>query len=185
MQRGVRWVGVVTATIVVLLTLAVAGWVAAESGVRPSRMAAGDEVDAVVALAGEPGRLAPAEAVHERTGGTLVISQRTPDSEHYGTGGRQQRCADAEGDAVVCFVSEPYATRGEARAVGELASARDWKRVVVVTSRYHLRRVGLLMDQCVPDADVTLVAADGSLRPDRVVREVAALGAAVTVHRAC
>lgn len=185
MQRGIRSAVVGAAAIVVLLTLAVAGWVAAERGVQPSQMAASDEVDAVVALAGEPGRLAPAEAVHERTGGTLVISQRTPGSEYYGTGGRQQRCADAESDAVVCVVSEPYATRGEARAVGELAAARGWQRLVVVTSRYHLRRAGLLVNQCVPDADVTLVAADDSLRPDRVLREVAALGAAVTVHRAC
>lgn len=173
------------AAIVAMVTLVLAGWVATDDGVDPGQAGAGGEVDAVVALAGEPGRLAAAEVVHDRTGGTLVISQRLPDSEYYGTGGRQQRCADADGESVVCFVSEPYATRGEVRAVSDLAAERDWEDVVVVTSRYHLRRAGLLMDQCLPDADVTLVAADGSLRLDRVLREVVALGPAVTVHRAC
>lgn len=182
---SVRWVAVVAAAIGLVVTLALAGWVAAVDGAAPGELNAGGEVDAVVALAGEPGRLAAAEAVHDRTGGTLVISQRLPDSEYYGTGGRQERCADADGESVVCFVSEPYATRGEVRAVSDLAAERGWEDVVVVTSRYHLRRTGLLIEQCLPDADVALVAADGSLRPDWVLREVVALGPAVTVHRAC
>lgn len=182
-RRSVRSVATITAAVAVVVILVLAGWVASERGAALDELGAGGDVDAVVALAGEPGRLASAEAVHDRTGGTLVISQRIPDSEHYGTGGRQQRCSDAE--SVVCVVSEPYATRGEVRAVNELATARGWQDLVVVTSRYHLRRAGLLMDQCLPHADVALVAADGSLRPDRVLREVVALGPAVTVHRAC
>lgn len=182
---SVRWVAVVAIVIGVMATVAVAGWVAAEDGAALGELPTGHDVDAVVALAGEPGRLAPAEAVRRRTGGTLVISQRLPDSEYYGTGGRQQRCADADGESVVCFVSQPYATRGEVRAVSDLAAERGWEDIVVVTSRYHLRRAGLLMDQCLRDADVMLIAADGSLRPDRMLREVVALGPAVTVHRAC
>lgn len=182
-MRLLRWAVALVGALVVAAVLAVAGWVAAERGVDPGAVGDGGEVDAVVALVGDPGRLAPAEAVAQRTGATLVISQRLPESEYYGVGDRQQRCADGAG--AVCFVSEPHATRGEARAVGDLAAEREWDRLVVVTSRYHLRRAGLLVAQCVPDADVALVAADDSLRPDRVLREVVALGPAVTVHRAC
>lgn len=56
---------------------------------------------------------------------------------------------------------------------------------MVVTDRYYLRRAGLLARQCAPDADVEFVAASDALAPDRVLRETVALGAAVTVHRAC
>jgi uncharacterized SAM-binding protein YcdF (DUF218 family) len=85
----------------------------------------------------------------------------------------------------VCLHSQPHATRGEARAVGDLIEERGRDRVVVVTDRYHLRRVGVLTRQCAPDADVDLVAADDALSPDRVVRESLALAASLTVHRAC
>jgi uncharacterized SAM-binding protein YcdF (DUF218 family) len=169
---------------VVLAVLGTAGWVAAQGGVAPDVAAAG-EVDAVVALVGDPGRLAPAAELAEDSGATLVISQRTRASAFYGVGDRRERCAAATGDGVVCFVSQPYATRGEARAVDRLAAARGWDHVAVVTSRYHLRRAGLLVRQCLPDAQVDLIAADDALSPVKVAREVVALGAAVTIHRAC
>jgi hypothetical protein len=62
---------------------------------------------------------------------------------------------------VVCFLARPHATRGETRAVDRLAAARGWDHVAVVISRYHPRRTGLLLRQCLPHADMDLVAADG------------------------
>lgn len=186
MRAAWRRLALAAAAAVLAVVLAAGGWVAAEGGVAPGEAAAGGEVDAVVALVGSPGRLAPAERLAARTGATLAISERTPESEHYGVGERRERCAHADGEGVVCFTAAPYATRGEARAVGELAAERGWDRLAVVTSRYHLRRAGLLVRQCVGDeVEVALVAADGSLWPDKVLREVVALGPAVTVHRAC
>lgn len=169
-----------------LAVLATIGWVVTQGGASPSQLAdEADEPDAVVALVGDPGRLAPARALAERTGATLVVSQRTRDSRYYDVGDRPELCAGADGEEVVCFLADPHATRGEARAIGELVAHRGWDDLVVVTSRYHLRRAGLLVRQCVPDADVELMAADGILALDKVLREVLALGPALTIHRAC
>lgn len=173
------------AALALLAVLGVVGWVVTEGGVTPAAVEADGNLDAVVALVGDPGRLAPAEALAEATGATLAISQRSPDSRYYDVGERSERCAGADGDDVVCFLAQPHATRGEARAVDRLAAARGWDHVAVVTSRYHLRRAGLLVEQCLPEAEVDLVAADDELALDKVLREVVALGPAVTIHRAC
>ena len=42
----------------------------------------------------------------------------------------------------------PFSTRGEARAIGRLARARGWNRVVVVTSTFHVTRTRLLFHRC-------------------------------------
>jgi hypothetical protein len=49
---------------------------------------------------------------------------------------------------ALCFRANPYSTRGEAQAVGRLAQKRGWRRIVVVTSRYHLRRARILFRRC-------------------------------------
>ena len=45
---------------------------------------------------------------------------------------------------VVSVVPDPSTTRGEARAVARLAEERGWRRIVVVTSTYHVPRARLL-----------------------------------------
>lgn len=49
---------------------------------------------------------------------------------------------------ALCFRASPYSTRGEAQAVARLAQKRGWRRIVVVTSRYHLRRARILFRRC-------------------------------------
>lgn len=49
---------------------------------------------------------------------------------------------------VVCFTAEPFSTRGEARMVAQLAAARGWNTLLVVTSDYHVRRARLLFGRC-------------------------------------
>jgi hypothetical protein len=51
---------------------------------------------------------------------------------------------------AVCFHAHPYSTRGEAEAVGKLARTHGWHTIVVVTSRYHVRRASLLFHRCTP-----------------------------------
>jgi uncharacterized SAM-binding protein YcdF (DUF218 family) len=48
----------------------------------------------------------------------------------------------------VCFHAHPYSTQGEAERVAKLARGRGWKRIVIVTNRYHLRRAQMLFDRC-------------------------------------
>ena len=56
---------------------------------------------------------------------------------------------------VVCFHPVPYSTRGEARSVARLAANHDWRSVLVVTSRYHIARAGILFDRCFDGAVYT------------------------------
>ena len=56
---------------------------------------------------------------------------------------------------VVCFHPVPYSTRGEARSVARLAVNHHWTSVLVVTSRYHIARAGILFDRCFDGAVYT------------------------------
>jgi uncharacterized SAM-binding protein YcdF (DUF218 family) len=50
---------------------------------------------------------------------------------------------------LLSVVPEPATTRGEARAVARLAVERGWRRVLVVTSTYHVPRARLIFQRCV------------------------------------
>jgi DUF218 domain-containing protein len=62
---------------------------------------------------------------------------------------------------VTCFHAEPFSTRGEAETVARLAKRRGWNSLVVVSSRYHLRRAQMLFDRCT-NADLQFVPAPTS-----------------------
>lgn len=54
-------------------------------------------------------------------------------------------CSDGR---ATCFRARPFTTRGEARHVARLAKDRNWKSIIVVTSRYHVVRARLLFGRC-------------------------------------
>ena len=60
---------------------------------------------------------------------------------------------------VICFTPDPMNTRGEADAIGLLATKHGWKSIVVVTSKYHIARSERLLNQCTP-SKVQMVATD-------------------------
>ncbi|MGH3017558.1 MAG: YdcF family protein [Gaiellaceae bacterium] len=93
---------------------------------------------------------------------------------------------DGEGFSVTCFTPDPDSTRGEARQVADLASERGWKRVLVVTSRFHVTRARMLFDRCL-DADVDAVGVDypWTSVPAAVAGEWLKLGLSETVSRGC
>ena len=100
-----------------------------------------DHADAIVVLSGDRKRLATGVRLFTRgVAPTLVISRD----------GRPWQEVDAlcAGPRVVCFQADPYSTEGEARATARLERERRWQRIVVVTSRYHLRRARMLFDRC-------------------------------------
>lgn len=49
---------------------------------------------------------------------------------------------------VVCFLAQPFSTRGEAETVSRLAKRHGWHRIVVVTSTYHVTRARMLFRRC-------------------------------------
>jgi uncharacterized SAM-binding protein YcdF (DUF218 family) len=116
--------------------------------------------DAVIVLSGaRDSRLAKGlELMRSGVARTLVVSDgRAPG---WADGNRLCNGARTQFD-VVCFRPAPYSTSGEAEDVSRLVAARDWRSLVVVTSRYHVTRSRLLFRRCT-DAAVSGVGADTS-----------------------
>jgi hypothetical protein len=106
--------------------------------------------DAVVVLSGgQNHRLDPALVLMRRhIAPVLAISGAFLDPKWKKA---HRLCRGEEGPTryrVLCFSPQPYSTRGEARAIARLAQAHGWRRVVVVTSTFHVTRASLLIRRC-------------------------------------
>jgi uncharacterized SAM-binding protein YcdF (DUF218 family) len=145
-----------------------------------------ERADAVVVFAdGRARRIATgARLVAEGVAPVLVIS----DGGRAGSA-EARSCRRGVGVPAVCVTPDPGTTDGEARAFAGLAAERGWRSLVLVTSRHHLRRASLLMDQCYDGRTFSARAAEADLAVDewvpRVLHEWAGLAAAVTTRRAC
>jgi uncharacterized SAM-binding protein YcdF (DUF218 family) len=89
---------------------------------------------------------------------------------------------------LVCLLPDPDRTRTEARAAADLASVRQWRRLVLVTSTYHVFRSRMMLERCF-DGDVDAVGAKAplgfrSLVP-LVAKEWVTLVRAIVVAREC
>lgn len=141
--------------------------------------------DAVVVLAGGRGeRIALAmRLMRERVAPVLVLvgEQTEPEAAELCQGDRPRF-------ELVCLLPSPDSTRTEARAAARLASDRQWRSLVLVTSSYHVTRSRMILDRCFP-GDLDAVGAKApfgfaSLVP-LVVKEWAALIHTATVSRGC
>jgi uncharacterized SAM-binding protein YcdF (DUF218 family) len=141
--------------------------------------------DAVVVLSGSRAYRLPRALELMRAGvaRTLVISNgRDP-------GWRQARRLCTEGDSqfrVVCFTPKPDSTQGEAEGVARIAAQRDWRSLVVVTSRFHVTRARMLFERCF-DGNVGAVGTGSPYLylPLNVLGEWGKLGYQLTVQREC
>lgn len=65
---------------------------------------------------------------------------------------------------VRCLVPEPFTTSGEAAVAVTMAAREGWRRLVVVTSDYHVTRSRVLFTRCAerlaPDVRILWVAGD-------------------------
>lgn len=135
--------------------------------------------DAVVVLAGDvEDRLPEGRRLWEQGVAPTLALSRDHDWEFPDALCRRPR--------VVCFDADPYSTIGEAEAFGALARRRGWKRVLLVTSVYHVTRARMLFARCV-DGDVY---ATGTGEPagallHGLVWEWPKLGYSLTVKRGC
>ena len=139
---------------------------------------------AVVVLSGDHGeRLPLARALIDRGVTSTLVFAGTLDSVQG-----IELCKGGQPFEVICLRPDPDNTREEARAVGRLASSREWKTLVVVTTRHHVPRSQRLFDRCV-EGDVVLLGADPRYGLDMVVRNLARewLGVirSLTVARGC
>lgn len=131
--------------------------------------------DAIVVLSGDLRRVPTAvQLFHEHVAPNLLVSlyDATPS-----VCGRPH---------VTCFRAHPFNTRGEAETASRLLRKHGWTSVIVVSSRYHLRRARLLFDRCT-NASIQIVPAPSSTF--RYVRgallEIPKWIEALTLKRAC
>jgi uncharacterized SAM-binding protein YcdF (DUF218 family) len=140
--------------------------------------------DAVVVLAGSESRLPVALDLMQRgIAPVLVVS----DPEGRDDEARRALCAaGSDRFELVCELPDPYSTRGEARLVARLAAERGWRRIVVVTSRFHLFRARRLLERCY-DGELVMRGAPARwwYRPVAVASEWAKLALAETTRRGC
>jgi uncharacterized SAM-binding protein YcdF (DUF218 family) len=168
--------------LVFCLMLVATGFLFVRPGVDEPRRA-----DAVVMLGpglnGERTRQALA-LVRRRLAPVLVVS-RTRD---LGWEAGRELCMEDRPPKIVCIRAAPYTTRGEARAVGRLASRRGWRSLLVVTSTYHVTRARLLYRRCF-DGRVDVVGADPNAGPAEwagaIAHEWGGLAYAVMIARGC
>ena len=89
---------------------------------------------------------------------------------------------------IVCLTPNPDTTRGEAQAIGTLATERGWTSLIMVTSTYHLERAGLLLKRCY-EGEVIPVEAPPDLSPwswgSRIIHEWAGTAQAQLLDRNC
>ncbi len=134
---------VVSLVVVFRVVAMLASWLLWPATDRPTR------ADAIVVLSGDHG---------ERLAKALPVMAGQLDSEQA-----RRLCSDPQPFEVKCLLPAPDGTRPEARATGELAERRGWRRVVVVTTTQHVPRAKLLFDRCV-DGEVEMVGASAYSR---------------------
>ena len=136
------------------------------------------KADAVVVLSGTRQRLPVGQRlVRQGYAPLLVVSRST-----HPRPAELRACRSG----ALCFRADPYSTRGEARAIARLATARHWQTVDVVTSQFHVFRARILIGRCY-HGELRMVGAPERLvhLPIDVVKESAKLVYQEVVARGC
>jgi uncharacterized SAM-binding protein YcdF (DUF218 family) len=174
---------IVGAAITIVVTVVIA---TAVLFVWPSSDSTPRKADAVVVLSGGRGDRLPTglRLMQDGVAPVLVISNGLRPKWRAG----RHACLDPHPFVVLCPQPHPDTTQGEAEVLGRLAKQNRWQQVVVVTSRYHVTRAGLLVRRCVK-TNVAMVAStprDPAVsRVRQVFHEWLGLADALALRRAC
>jgi uncharacterized SAM-binding protein YcdF (DUF218 family) len=134
--------------------------------------------DAIVVLGGDGGRFdAGARLALDGFAPVMVVSSDRNSGTCPGT---------LPTIELICFGPDPFTTRGEARYVADLAAARGWQHVIVVTSTAQGPRARLRIERCYHDRfEIQTVRPDARRMVRDVFYEWGALAKALTVERGC
>ena len=87
---------------------------------------------------------------------------------------------------LICFLPDPFTTRGEARYLADLSNQRGWSHVIVVTNTAQATRAKIRIDRCWGgDLDFISVRPDFRRSVRDVIHEWGALGKALLFERSC
>lgn len=142
--------------------------------------------DVVVVLSGSTRRLPTALALIRRGVAPVLALSSVDRTPHWANAERLCRTHRYAGARVLCFEAVPFSTRGEARTVARLAQERDWRSIVVVTSRFHITRAHMLFRRCW-HGPLSMVAAPSTWwqLPVEWISETGKLFVQLTVERGC
>jgi uncharacterized SAM-binding protein YcdF (DUF218 family) len=150
--------------------------------VWPDLPALPQHADAIVQLGGPGNRRVVALAL-ARQGRAPVVAISVSDDEVGTSWCAQGRLNDV---AVICFHSDPFTTRGEARDVADMATRYGWHSVILVTTPDQAWRATVRERRCFPgEIYVATARLPWYLWPTQVVYQVAATAKAFTVETAC
>jgi uncharacterized SAM-binding protein YcdF (DUF218 family) len=138
--------------------------------------------DAVVQLGG-PGNRRMVALNLVREGRAPLVAISVSDAE-AGT----SWCAQGRlrGVPVVCFHSEPFTTRGEARSVADLAGQHGWHSVILVTTPDQATRATLRVSRCYGGKIFVATARLPWYQwPTQIAYQVAATVKAYTLETSC
>jgi uncharacterized SAM-binding protein YcdF (DUF218 family) len=143
--------------------------VVAVAGNRQFKHASEDpltQADAVVVLGGDrDGRQAYGLRLAEKIGAPTVLM-----SDPYSREDAVMRtwCGKSRGEVlVICDRPTPLTTRGEAIMARKYGRQMGWRRIVVVSWRYHLPRARFIFEQCysTDPAQIVMQAVPRSYNP--------------------
>jgi uncharacterized SAM-binding protein YcdF (DUF218 family) len=173
--RTIRTWGLIVAVVVVAFAGATARLFVWPSTSTPR------QADAIVVFGARNSERLPEAVRLADKGFAPVLVIMTPPEDRSICGGRPTF-------EVICKEPNPFSTRGEAQAVGELAAKRDWDSLLLVTSSYHLTRARLLLERCFGGnvRGIATTPAGGIMRrAERISHEWGGLLDAEMVARSC
>ncbi|WP_203294985.1 YdcF family protein [Maricaulis parjimensis] len=115
--------------------------------------AGAEPADAIIVLTGDAGRLAAgAQLLRDGRAGHLLISGVHPSATSADLQD-QTGLSEADFDCCVTLGRQATDTIGNAREADELVNARDFDRLIIVTSDYHLPRSLMEMKALMPGVE--------------------------------
>jgi uncharacterized SAM-binding protein YcdF (DUF218 family) len=166
----------------VLAVLAGASALSAHLFVWPDLTPLPGRADVIVQLGG-PGdrRVVALDLARQGRAPLVAISVSVAETDtHWCDEGRLDEVS------VVCFHSDPFTTRGEARSIAEMAQRYGWRSVILVTSRDQAWRATLRVRRCFPGEIFVATARLPWYRwPTQIVYQLGATIKAYTVETTC
>lgn len=146
MSRLRRCLATVQALVVVLIVLLVDMGISGYVLFANAKVDELQRVDAIIVLGGEHDGREQYALNLARAGWSPTVVLSNP----YKAGDpvMARVCRESPDIEVICKRPDPMTTRGEAILMRQLAQARGWSNIMVISWRYHLPRARLVFRQC-------------------------------------